>query len=214
MLYNIFSQIQCVLKVNGIYKGIINLNPIELNLSDQDLLQFIPLENLQAINFILSKETPQVKVAKTDICNYLYPLYFLPNFLGYKKLYSLQENTYNLDIVLDGVCKVTLSTSKSTHTEIIPFKPSNISIFYKDSRYIGLLFTLNKQLCVVLDLQNCCTIFYKYADLAYYENDTIYIKTQVSTILYHTITYKIPVKFAKKKSLISCQTNLCFALLF
>ena len=220
MLYNLFSQIQCVLKVNGIYKGIINLNPTELELSSQDFIEFIPLENLQSITFILAKESPQIKVAKTNICNYIFPLYFLPKYSGYKKLYSTQENNYHLQIVLDGVCKITLSTESLTHTEIVPFKPNNISVFYKDSRYIGLLFALNINICVILDVKNCTTIFYKQVEQAYHENDVIYTLIRPSSILCHTVIYKIKngeitrqISRNKEPYSLTNQSLFCFAFL-
>lgn len=191
MVYHIFSQINCYIKINGEYKGILSLTPLTLNLNGLDFIELLPQNNFCPIYFTLSNPPPQVKTHNTSFGVYLYPVYFLSQNLGYKELFFKEYENFNLKVVLDGICKIIITNNAGCFTETISFNPTNFSVFYKDNRYIGLLFNLDKQLFILLDHQNLKTIFYKLVDEIYLENGVIYAKIATPSTLCHTIIYTI-----------------------
>lgn len=191
MEYLIFSQIECCLKINGQYSGIINLNPKSFNIEQTDLIQFIPLNSFAPISFILNNPIEQVKIINSQVCNFIFPVNFLYCNLGYQTHLLEQFNNFSLQVLTDGIGKIILLNNNNHFVETFTSKFDKISIFYKDNEYIGLLFKGERQLFILLDTVNFKTIFYKYIDEIYLENGTIIIKIFPPTLLNHQVKYTI-----------------------
>ncbi len=189
MTYHFFSHLSCAFKVNGQFKGILNLTPITINLSPSDFIEIIPCENYLSINFIASRPSTMVNFINTPFGVYAYPISFRLQNLEYKNLFSHKYNDCIIKVIADFNIKLFLNTTNDTFIEQLPFIPTKTEVFYKDNRYIGLLFCSNKQLLIIKELSTFDTVFYKFADEFKLQNNTIYSLTQTPSLLKHTIKY-------------------------
>lgn len=195
--YYIFSPVKCLLKINGIFKGVISLNPTRFSLTQGDLLEFFSVNNsFLPANCLLGEKNESVCVLKNPNGNFIYPKTFPLIPLRYEVVFSknFSSSKLALSAINDCSAKLLLENERSAKLFPLPFKATVPEVLFEKNRLIGLFFRKNNYVCVV-NSENCERILSKFAKSVRYENDTLILRNCLPTLLKHVVTEKFDYPF-------------------
>lgn len=220
--YYIFSPVKCLLKINGIFKGVISLNPTRFSLTQGDFLEFFSSENsFLPANCLLGEKNESVCVLKNPNGNFIYPKTFPLIPLRYEVVFSKNypSSKLALSAINDCSAKLLLENERSAKLFPLPFKATAPEVLFEKNRLIGLFFKKNGYVCVV-NGSDCERILSKFAKSVRYENDTLILRNRLPTLLKHVITERFDFPFTggtrqcvREKSvneISSCKIKFCF----
>ena len=127
MNYYFFSEIDCYLKFNGEYLGLVNKNVTIINLNESGLFEFIPKSDAYLPNYYLTSDN------KKGVYNVNGNKLFIPYFtkirqLPYKIIMQKSIDKFNLTITTDGCIKFYLDGNFYATNEL-PFLPSDVEFY-------------------------------------------------------------------------------------
>ena len=127
MNYYFFSEIDCYLKFNGEYLGLVNKNVKTVNLNDNGLFEFIPISEAYFPKYYLTTENKKGVYRIND--NTLYIPYFTKiRQLPYKIIMQKNFDKFNLTVTTDGCIKFYLDGNFYATNEL-PFLPSDVEFY-------------------------------------------------------------------------------------
>ena len=194
MNFYFYSNVDCVLKVNGNFIGKISKNYTEFDLIGNEFLEFTPLNvTLNSCNFYL---TDNLKGILFNFGNYrlIIPKFLTLRILPYKIIFQKTfNNDFCLTVTTDGAIKYYLSGA-ITVTDELPFLPTIVDLITKND-CVFLVFKADKTLITAYDFSGNL-LFRNYVDDYEIDNNFSFIKTNC---LYNTLkfnfTYDISTSF-------------------
>ena len=144
MNYYFFSEIDCYLKFNGEYLGLVNKNVKTVNLNDNGLFEFIPISEAYFPKYYLTTENKKGVYRIND--NTLYIPYFTKiRQLPYKIIMQKNFDKFNLTVTTDGCIKFYLDGNFYA-TDELPFLPNDVEFYTVNDTL--LLFFKNTRVCI------------------------------------------------------------------
>ena len=127
MNYYFFSEIDCYLKFNSEYLGLVNKNVTSINLNESGLFEFIPKSDAYLPNYYLTSDN------KKGVYNVNGNKLFIPYFtkirqLPYKIIMQKSIDKFNLTVTTDGCIKFYLDGNFYATNEL-PFLPSDVEFY-------------------------------------------------------------------------------------
>ncbi len=144
MNYYFFSEIDCYLKFNGEYLGLVNKNVTSINLNEGGLFEFIPKSDAYLPNYYLTSDN------KKGVYNINGNKLFIPYFtkirqLPYKIAFQKSLDKFNITVTTDGCIKFYLDGNFYA-TDELPFLPSDVEFYTFNG--IFLLFFKNTRVAI------------------------------------------------------------------
>ena len=151
-----YSKIQALLKVNGTFVGKIDKNPSCMTISENSLLEFLPLldDYNQVAVYNFSSSNAQIFKLKNSLL--ICPTFYKKRNAPYKILTQTSVDVFNskhlFTILSDGSYKFYLNGDFYVTSEI-PFLTTNFNVEQKDD-FVFICFTQKKKCLYVYNLQN------------------------------------------------------------
>ena len=183
MNYYFFSEIDCYLKFNSEYLGLVNKNVTSINLNESGLFEFIPKSDAYLPNYYLTSDN------KKGVYNVNGNKLFIPYFtkirqLPYKIIMQKSIDKFNLTITTDGCIKFYLDGNFYATNEL-PFLPSDVEFY----TFNGILLLFFKSARVAIYAYNLKTgeLVFKNIVNSYNINNNL----SVSETFYYPVNYTV-----------------------
>lgn len=181
------SDLECYLKIDGEYKGVVSKNLSFLETSSTPLFEFLPFDN----NYFSVHSTTSNKNLKIyDIYGekLIYPIFNLKNCHPFKVISQTSKNhlSYSIKVTLvtDGAVKFYIDGS-IYDIKSLPFVPTSVEIeFYKN--YLLLSFIGKKTALFIYNLDTNLVCFSDLVD-SFYISNVLVTRKEFKTITKTTI---------------------------
>lgn len=210
MEYNIFSPVKCLLKVNGLLKGVVYNQPISLSAQKGDFLEFISPDNsFITVNCLLGENNENVRVFENCFANFIFPKSFSLTPLSYEMVFCKRffSSSVSISVINDCSSKILIENHRQAKLLSLPFKATVPEVVFEKNQRIGLFFKENGYL-LVINGENCERVISKRTDSVICENDTLILQSNLPTILKHIVTEKYDFPFKEGTRFCSRKKNV------